>query len=261
MQVTHLGLGKSGEYGLGNQMFQIASVIGIAKTNNGSWGFPQWKNNEYFQFKLPGVLIGAGISLREPGFDYQPFNIPEGTPVAFVDGYLQSYKYFEHAEKEVREAFTFKEVLYNELVMYLADASLGNTCSISVRRKDYLHLQHIHPSQPDSYWREAQLKIEEKHNIDTYVVFSDDAEWCRLNSAMFKTTGKKVIVFAGRLPIDDFITISLCKHNIITNSTFSWWGAWLNKNPNKTIVMPKLWFGPQGPGEANDLRVPEWIQV
>ena len=96
-------------------------------------------------------------------------------------------------------------------------------------------------------------------------MFSDDIDWCKKNSHLFTKTGAKVVFFSGRTQIDDFIAISLCSHNIITNSTFSWWGAWLNNNPNKQIVMPKLWFGPvgpwSGPSEGADLHCDDWYVI
>jgi hypothetical protein len=80
----------------------------------------------------------------------------------------------------------------------------------------------------------------------------------KLDKHLFNKTGKRVIFFSGRTQIDDFIGITLCKTNIITNSTFSWWGAWLNKNPDKWVVMPRLWFGPvgpwSGPSDGFDIR-------
>ena len=265
MQVTHLNIGKCGEYGIGNQLFQIASTIGIAKAHNIKWAFPKWKNNTYFKTPLPAFAPGAGVVVKEVSFDYFPYSIPKDSFV-YMDGYFQSYKYFQDASVEVREALEFNEQLVLDIESALgAVISRQNTCSISVRRGDYVNLQHIHPLQPDSYWSSSQKLLEEKVNIDTYLVFSDDIKWCRDNKHLFNSTGKKVIFFSGRHQFDDLVGITLCKHNIITNSTFSWWGAWLNKNKDKIVIMPKTWFGVagpwSGPSTGDDLRVKGWITV
>ena len=129
-----------------------------------------------------------------------------------------------------------------------------------MRRGDYLNYPNIHPQQPQDYWFSAQKEIEERAEVKTYIVFSDDIPWCKQNKDLFNRTGKKVLFLQGRTQIDDFIGISLCKNNIITNSTFSWWAAWLNNNSDKVIVMPKLWFGSKGPSDGKDLVVEGWIQ-
>lgn len=268
MYIIHPTVTKSGEYGLGNQLFQIASSIGIAKDHNADFRvIGEWHNNKYFQNKLPSFVgdLKEPVVVKENSFDYYPVVLPANKPLIYLEGYFQSPKYFKEAEKEVRKAFEFKEEHIAPVKQYLDSANLGNTCSISVRRGDYVRLQHIHPLQPDSYWVNAQNIIEKNKTIDTYVIFSDDIQWCRQNVHLFKATGKKVVFFQGRTQIDDFIAITLCKHNIITNSTFSWWGAWLNKNTDKLVVMPKLWFGPvgpwSGPSEGADLRCQNWYII
>lgn len=267
MFVTHLGPVKSGEYGLGNQLFQIAATIGIAKAHNREWKFSYWNNNKYFKNTLPSFIRDGRdncqeVYVKEQSFDYAPIVLPDIHGV-ILDGYFQSWKYFEDAFQEILRAFQFKDELVADVKSILAP--LGTTCSISVRRGDYVRLQHIHPLQPDDYWVRAQQIIEEKANIDTYVVFSDDIQWCRNNKHLFNKTGKKVVFFSGRTQIDDFIAITLCNCNIITNSTFSWWGAYLNRNADNVTVMPKLWFGPtgpwSGPSNADDLHYPSWYRI
>lgn len=264
MQVTHLNLAKTGEYGLGNQLFQVASTIGIATKNKLAYRFPEWHNNKLFKNKLPTLLPGQGVVIKEQTFEYASVEIPKNQFI-FLEGYFQSWKYFQHCEDEIKNVFEFNESNYNTVRNIYNKNNLGNTCSISVRRGDYIRLQHIHPLQPDEYWLKAQQLVEGKVNIDTYLIFSDDVEWCKINKHLFNKTGKKVFIVEGRNQGDDFIMITLCNNNIITNSTFSWWGAYLNKNPNKIVVMPMLWFGPtgpwSGPSQANDLHYPTWYRV
>ncbi len=267
MFVTHLGPIKSGEYGLGNQLFQIAATIGIAKAHDRKWKFSYWNNNKYFKNILPGFIRDGRDScqevyVKEKSFDYTPIVLPI-THGVILDGYFQSWKYFDNAFEEVWRAFQINDEIVADVKNVLTP--LGITCSISVRRGDYVGLQHIHPLQPDDYWVRAQQVVEEKVKIDTYVVFSDDIQWCTQNKHLFNKTGKKVIFFSGRTQMDDFTAITLCNCNIITNSTFSWWGAFLNRNANNVVIMPKLWFGPtgpwSGPTDANDLHYPNWYKI
>lgn len=264
MQVIHLGLAKTGEYGLGNQLFQVASTIGIAIKNNLKYGFPEWYNNKLFKNKLPKVIPGQGIAVKEQSFEYNSVEVSKDQFI-FLQGYFQSWKYFNHCENIIQDTFKFNEDLFLEVQNVYEGAKLGTTCSISVRRGDYLRLQDIHPLQPDSYWLKAQRWVESKNIIDTYLVFSDDIAWCRENKQLFNSTGKRVIFVEGRSQADDFIMITLCNHNIITNSTFSWWAAYLNKNTDKMVIMPEIWFGPtgpwSGPSNANDLHYPGWFRV
>lgn len=266
MYVIHPGVSKSGEYGLGNQMFQIASAIGIAKSNQGDFRLSSpWHNGKYFKNQLPVLsnILKEPLVVKEKSFDYSPITLPSDRAVIYLDGYFQSWKYFKDIFTEISHAFTIKDEIVEDVQKLLAH--LGTTCSISVRRGDYVRLQHIHPLQPDDYWIKAQSIIESKVNIDTYVVFSDDIQWCRENKQLFTKTNKKVVFFSGRTQMDDFTAITLCNCNIITNSTFSWWGAYLNLNLNNIVVMPEIWFGPvgpwSGPSTANDLHFPDWYRI
>jgi len=269
MQVTHLGIANTGEYGLGNQMFQVAATIGIATKNKLQYGFPDWHNNKLFSKKLPRVDVGQGVIIKEKSFEYNPVEL-SGNCFTSLEGYFQSWKYFDDYFTVVLKAFQFNDHHFSFVKNIYDSANFGKTCSISVRRGDYLTLQNIHPLQPDNYWIQAQELVESKmrsinSQIDTYLVFSDDIPWCKKNKHLFNRTGKKVIFVEGRNQGDDFMMITLCNCNIITNSTFSWWGAYLNKNPDNVVVMPKTWFGPagpwSGPSNADDLQYPTWHRI
>jgi len=262
MQVTHFGIvdGKGGRFG--NQLFLIASTIGIAISSDLKYGFAEWKNNRYFKEALPGLAPGPGEVVKEQGFDYSPVTLSK-TNFTYLEGYFQSDKYFNtpQAIEAIRKYFTFKDEYVAPVKEALLQANLGDTCSIHVRRGDYLKYPNIHIQQPADYWVNAQKEIESRTNVNTYIVFSDDIDWCRANVNLFNQTGKKVLFMKGRSDIDDFIMMTLCNHNIITNSSYSWWGAWLNNNDNKIVVMPKLWFGSDGPSDGKDLQVKGWLKI
>ena len=261
MQITNMQISLPSGGRLGNQLFQIASTMGIGAKNNICAAFPLWKNNKFFKTSLPGVAPGPGIVIEEHTFEYNPVVITDPTKFVFLNGYFQSEKYFADIKQQIRDTFEFKEEYVIPVKTVLDEANLGTTCSIHVRRGDYLNYPDIHPQQPEDYWHKAQLVIEKNNNINTYIVFSDDITWCINNKQLFNKTGKRVVFMQGRTDMDDFIAMTLCHHNIITNSTFSWWGAWLNKNTNKVVVMPKLWFGPKHPSNAQDVQAEGWIKL
>jgi hypothetical protein len=93
----------------------------------------------------------------------------------------------------------------------------------------------------------------------TFVVFSDDINWCREN---FSKDDKNILFIEGNLDYEDISLMSLCDHNIISNSTFSWWAAWLNDNPSKIVIAPKNWFGPAYSNlSTEDLYCPGWLVI
>jgi hypothetical protein len=268
MFVTHLAVVGSQEYGLGNQMFQIASTIGVAQDHGREYVFSYWNNNKYFKNPLPSTKRGYMGNLtwvHEKSFDYNPIILKGSEPTNLV-GYFQSYKYFSWHNSLIGKTFEFNEEVQVEPNKIFEENFKGKiTCSISVRRGDYINYPDIHIQQPETYWSKAQDEIEKEVKVDVYLVFSDDPAWCKSNIHLFNQKGRKAVVVLGRNQMDDFVMITKCNHNIITNSTFSWWGGFLNRNLGRMVVMPKLWFGPtgpwSGPSNADDLRVPGWISV
>ena len=129
-----------------------------------------------------------------------------------------------------------------------------NTVSLHIRRGDYVNLSDHHLLLDISYYKNAVNMFK---NIEKVVVFSDDIEWCKENLDI-----KNTEFIENETDIVDLYLMSQCTHNIIANSSFSWWGAWLNKNDNKKVIAPKKWFGPK----RNDLNdkdiIPEtWIRI
>jgi len=129
-----------------------------------------------------------------------------------------------------------------------------DTVSIHVRRGDYTNLQHIHPLQSIEYYENAYNIIDDK-SINV-LVFSDDIEWCK-NNIKFEN----ITYIEGETNIVDMYIMSLCTHNIIANSSFSWWGAWLNNNKNKKVIAPINWFGSQSNLYTGDIIPKKWIII
>jgi hypothetical protein len=130
-----------------------------------------------------------------------------------------------------------------------------DTCSIHVRRGDYLALQNHHPIQSIEYYQNA---IDIIGNDKHFLIFSDDIKWCEENFGGL--TNKTYIT--GNQDYEDLYLMSMCRNNIIANSTFSWWGAWLNKNEDKKVIAPKQWFGVSNSHlDTSDLYCKKWITI
>lgn len=243
--ITFLDLGKFGRFG--NQLWQIASTIGIATKNYTEFVFPTWKYNSYFINKFPQASIDylSGIInkiYKEGKTTYNNIKIDKKFNYNLV-GYFQSYKYFEHCEDLIRHYFTFKR------------CDVINAISIHVRRGDYLDLQQVYPIYGIEYYKKA---VEYFGRNETYIVFSDDIDWCKKIFTQDNFPGMLFIFDMSTDEIDSFIKMSCCKHNIITNSSFSWWAAWLNKNKDKIIITPEVWVYT----EDRDDRIPNsWVKI
>lgn len=174
-------------------------------------------------------------------------------------GTWQSQHYFEGAEDEVRAAFSFKEELLNVPTKELRDAiEACNAVSLHVRRDDYLsttYAQGFGGICTKAYYQHAIAYMRENTETPRLFVFSDDIDWCRENLDVKGATF--VDCNHGNESWQDMYLMSHCRHNIIANSTFSWWGAWLNKNPNKVVVAPDRWWN----GLKDDVVPDEWIRI
>ena len=222
--VTFSGLGLDQKFGrLGNQLFQIAATIGTAVRNQCPYTFPSWKYAECFQEPLPRAKqpLSPVASYSEKAFYYQPITINRPTSLA-------------HCEKEIRRVFTFHPGISQRLSVLFGRFYRGRACSVHVRRTDYLRNRNYQNLTSTSYYDEAMRRFD---GDTTFLVFSDDIHWCKE-----RLKGKKIIFIEGTCEIEDLFLMSQCHSHIIANSSFSWWGAWLNSNPDKTVVAPGRWF-------------------
>lgn len=232
--VTFTKLGEPLYGRLGNQLFQIAATIGIADKNTQDYLFPDWKYQDYFKNKLPlGQLENANV-FTQVGFDYK--KVVLGTGNWDLVGFFQSEKYFDHVSALIRHYFTPSD----EVTQYLQDkygAILEkNTCSLHVRRGDYVKLKNYFPPQSIAYYQKAMEKFDSN---TLFVIFSDDISWCKEN-----IKGNNLFFVENEKDIIDLLLMSKCKNHIISNSSFSWWGAWLNDSEMKRIICPKYFYGP-----------------
>ncbi len=178
-----------------------------------------------------------------------------------IEGYWQTEKYFADHKARIAKAFSFPEFDAGSQNHLLADKIKShNAVSVHIRRGDYLKISNTSGICTEEYYDKAIRHIIEKCAPDMFVFFSDDINWCENH---FKSLGQNLSVEfvgwnSGTNSFRDMQLMSLCDHNIIANSSFSWWGAWLNNNPNKTIIAPTRWMN--GPGWP-DITPDEWIKI
>lgn len=239
---------------LGNQLFQIATAVAISERDGGHVNFPTWKYADIFEgdFSLidrPSVYK----EWQEPGFHY--VDIPIGTTA--INGYFQSEKYFKKYENKIREIFTIKSEIKDSIYEKHKDLlNRNNVVSVHLRRGDYLNYPDHHPVMDLNYFMKAMKKFP-KDSI--FLVFSDDPQWCKQN---FPGIDEKFFIIEGQTDIEDFTMMTMCNHNCIANSSFSWWAAWLNNNPDKIVVAPKKWFGPAYANyDTKDLCCEGWVVI
>lgn len=240
--LTSFQIGRGGLGRLGNQMFTIAGVIGIAARSGQPYGFPRWQNHDnaifggpvddieqYLINELP--RIADGLSFQDYGYfwGYRDLVLPNGN--YSIDAHMQSYKFFSHCIGQVREVFRFKD-----------EPEQNNYVAIHYRAGDYIDDSTAqHPRCSTEYYEEA-MKL---FPGEKFMVFSDDIEWAKNKLDWMNND----IIFSNGNYLDDFRMMKRCKSFICANSSFSFMAALLGEHPDKKIVMPSRWFGSQMPPE------------
>ena len=217
------------------------------------------KSLKFFMLRVLRKLHLGFKGYTEKGYYYQPevFDVKSG----FFNGYWQSFKYSAEIENILRKEFTFKIVPTGEAAELLDKVRNCNSVSMSIRRGDYVKLSHIHKVLHVDYYINAIRYIQERVSNAKFFCTSDDINWCENTYG-----GRGYDIHFVKCPSDnnsyDMQLISQCKHNIIANSTFSIWGAWLNQNPEKIVIRPEKFFSDGGPcSEHKDLWPEDWISI
>ncbi len=193
-------------------------------------------------------------------FNENMFNSRDYT---YYEGYFQNEKYFKHIRNELLQRFSLKEPLDAENTEVLEQIKTTNSVSIHIRRGDYVSLDYvnkIHGVCSLDYYKEAieyiAKKIENSRENPHFFLFSDDIEWVKANLKIdYPYT---VVDFNQKKSHFDLELMKNCKHNIVANSSFSWWGAWLNENPEKIVIAPKNWIAAN---QKCDIVPSEWVKL
>jgi hypothetical protein len=187
------------------------------------------------------------------------FEIRDNT---YIEGVFQSEKYFKEYENEVRKGFEFKNPPSSKNQGVLEKINSVNAVSLHVRRGDYisnLETQKTHGVCDLSYYQRAINYLTEKIKEPYFFLFSDEPEWVKQNLQL-EFPYEVIDWNKGNNSFEDMRLMSHCQNNIIANSSFSWWGAWLNQNPNKIVIAPERWFAdPQH--DASDIIPDGWIKL
>lgn len=258
--------------GLGNMLFQVAGTLGIAKKYGLMASFPNLTEHLHYlnedNFYNPnlkhalnynlifGKINQAELPNNQLEYIHYPFQYVEialHNRDYLIEGFFQSEKYFINIRSELLELL--KEPLCIQKIVDERYPKLDcRTTSIHVRRGDYLKNSNYHPIQPISYYQEAINIL--KNDTDYFLVFSDDIDWCRDN-----IVGNNIIYISDSIDYVDLYLMARCNNNIIANSSFSWWGAWLNKNDCKKVIAPTLWFGEIVGEDTRDIIPENWIKI
>lgn len=215
------------------------------------------------QHNIINLLNHLNVTLTQDSIPshYMP-NIltPSNKIYTFFLGYWQTEKYFRNIENKIRLAFRFNENMLSEKSKITAkEIQNSNSISIHVRRGDYLYSQYqslYGNICTISYYHKAIQLIQQKYENALFFVFSDDIEWVKKN---LKINNARYIDFNNNYDSwQDMYLMSLCKHNITANSSFSWWGAWLNSNINKTVICPSRFINSL---EKSDIVPDSWIKI
>lgn len=196
----------------------------------------------------------------EPHFSYWPEfeNVPDNS---YLAGYWQSDKYFTRYESEIRAEFAFQPLLDARSAELAAEIGHVNAVSLHVRRGDYVSDSKtlaVHGLCSPGYYSAAMDYLSERIDSPFFFVFSDDVCWARENLRM-NFPCRFVDHNHGARSFVDMHLMSMCKHHIIANSSFSWWGAWLNPSRGKIVVAPRQWFANDTP--TSDLIPPGWVRL
>lgn len=167
----------------------------------------------------------------------------ESDEYLLYEGYFQNEKYFKHLRKELLEMYQIKSEIDEQNQRVLDEIKSKNSISLHVRRGDYLTLdgaKRCHGVCPLKYYQKAVKYIAKKVTDPHFYIFSDDIPWVIEN--LKPEYPYTVVDFNSNKGFLDMNLMKNCKHNIIANSSFSWWGAWLNENPSKIVIAPKKWL-------------------
>jgi len=283
--------------GFGNQMFQYACARAVAAKNGYEFGMegtylerdplrglelPRHFGLERFLL-TPATLQAraretAGFVRRrlnrrrfpdafglplyqEKQFTFDPaiFDVADNT---LLRGYWQTEKYFNEFADIIRQDFQFAASPSARNAELIAELDETSSVALHVRRGDYVAdplVAKNHGVCPPAYYERAVEFLNEKLDSYRLYVFSDEPDWVRANM-QFDSSTTYVSWNRGADSFEDMRLMSHCKHNVIANSSFSWWGAWLNPSPQKVVIAPAKWFGTL-PHDTSDLVPSSWIRL
>ena len=287
--------------GLGNQMFQYATARRLAHANNTELRFDitSYENidkkdtprkyeldcmkidgriaddqdlskvkpadyvrklHERVEHKIGRSKVIYQYGERNARFDPRVLSLKDNT---YLVGWWQNEKYFADIKDALQKEFVPAKQASGNNAEWLEQAKSTNSISVHVRRGDYVSNKHAkahHGLATTNYYNAAATYVKTYIKNPHFFVFSDDINWCKQN---LKFGGKVTFVEGNVGPnaYEDLRIMSACQHNIIANSSFSWWGAWLNKNDDKIVIAPRIWFQDEKANRETDIIPSEWMRM
>ena len=276
MTIAFNHLGRMGQ--LGNQMFQYASLKGIARNRGRDYMIPnntevvvdslgnRLRTEIFRPFDLhPELRVGILETqqyVQEPHFHFSNELFSSCPDNVSLVGYFQTPRYFNHIRYEILEDFKFKSHILEPCEEMME--GIDEPIALHIRRGDFITNVENHFNQSLEYYEEALKQFDNNRQV---IIFSDDIPWCK-EQDLFK--GDRFMVSESGDPDIDMCLMTLCHSFIIANSTFSWWPAWLSikgaatGNLTKKVIYPKQWFGITGytkDHNVSDLFPEEWIKL
>jgi len=275
--------------GLGNQMFQYAAAYALASSHQTRVKldiseFESYKLRKFdlevfntdFEAADDGELsiypIGNRMfrvlekfkPVQRKSFYKEPFfhfdeSFFDLTPPVYIKGYFQSEKYFVRKSAKIRELFSFRPEAIKDVLSIATRLKEEDSVSIHIRKGDYKNevAMKVHGILTIDYYKEAINKMELQLDDPKFYVFSDDLT---LDASLFHPNATMVSGLITKTHFEDMFLMSQCRNNVIANSSFSWWAAWLNNNPNKIVTGPQRWFS-DGPKDTYDILPANWIKI
>jgi len=209
-------------------------------------------------------MVSASYSyIKEKNFRFDN-DILNSLDNSYLDGYFQSEKYFLENRRTILSDFTLKNSIDSNNMEVISTIESNNSVSMHIRRGDYLNkeVSAILNICDLSYYKRAVDAILKLTHSPYFFIFSDDINWAKENLSFINNISF-IDINTGSDSYKDLILMSLCNHNIIANSSFSWWAAWINKNPSKIVISPKKWFNINSRNSKNDqdIRPESWVQI
>lgn len=226
-----------------------------------SWSFPS---------RLRRKLFGQKKTYYKEQiytYDARVFNLDSSIKQIYLQGLWKDEKYFKNIRSIILGKFTFIRELSPDNNLLLSDMQQSESVSLHVRRGDYISNEFYRNIVGNvcsyQYYLNSLNYLEKKLGTDlSYYIFSDDIAWVKANFDFLED--RKVVFVQNNTGVNSYIDMQLmsnCKYNIIANSTFSWWGAWLNNYEDKIVIAPKMWYNDTERCKNNDIVPDDWIKI
>ena len=257
-------LGRMGQ--LGNQMFQYASLKGIAVNRGFSYIVPSHPETVVdvlgnhlrselftpFETKIPMGFMKSDKYVQEPHYEFSQDlydNCPDDVSIV---GFFQTEKYFNHISNIIKHDFTFRQT-YRDPYEEVKDM-FEDPIALHIRRGDFIKNYKNHHNLELSWYENALKQFDKDRQV---IIFSDDTDWCK-EQELF--ANDRFLVCEIGDPYSELYIMTQCTDYIIANSSYSWWGAWLSANENKKVIAPSKWFGVNNQDKnTKDLFPEDWI--